>query len=181
MKDVRVSARYAKSLLVLSQEFKVLDKVYEEVIQVYKVFKDNRNLETAIESPVIKPDKKNAIIKALFDSKVDRVFLEFMYMVVRKGRANLLESILYQFQKMYRELLNIIKANIIVASEIEKEQLNKIINLIITRNNGAKVEYTHSVDKDLIGGFIITYNDKLIDASVKTQISELRKYFLHKN
>ena len=118
MKDVRVSARYAKSLLVLSNEFNVLEKVYEEVLAVYNIINQNRNLEIAIESPVIKPEKKNAILKALFEKKVDRVFLEFMYMVVKKGRANLLESILYQFQKMYRELKNIIKAEITVAYQI---------------------------------------------------------------
>jgi F-type H+-transporting ATPase subunit delta len=181
MKDVRVSARYAKSLLVLSNEFNVLEKVYEEVVAVYNIINQNRNLETAIESPVIKPEKKNAILKALFENKVDRVFLEFMYMVVKKGRANLLESILYQFQKMYRELKNIIKAEITVAYQIEPTLLEKIVDLIIKKNNNAKVEYTQAIDNNLIGGFIVKYNDKLIDASVSTQISELRKHFLHKN
>ena len=39
------------------------------------------------------------------------------------------------------------------------------------------IEFRTSVDAELIGGFVISFEDKLYDASVKHQLNELRKQF----
>ncbi len=47
----------------------------------------------------------------------------------------------------------------------------------IKRHDDKKVELTEMVDENIIGGAIIRIGDKQLDASVSSEISELRQMF----
>ena len=71
--------------------------------------------------------------------------------------------------------------HIVAAETIAPEALEaikqKLIDSKLTHTN---IEFRTSVDKDLIGGFVISFEDKLYDASVKHQLDLLRKEFSSK-
>ena len=61
---------------------------------------------------------------------------------------------------------------------LRQTQLEEIKNMIAA--SGAtyeNVELSSNVDADILGGFIIEFDDKLYDASVAHRIDELRKEF----
>ena len=53
MKNTRASERYAKSLLMLAIEKKILDKVKADVDLISKSFEDSREISNLYLSPII--------------------------------------------------------------------------------------------------------------------------------
>jgi len=59
----KVASRYAKALLDLAVEQKVLDNVNADMINASEVFTDSKDLAAVLKSPVISPVKKVEILE----------------------------------------------------------------------------------------------------------------------
>ena len=79
MKGTRSAIRYAKSLLDLAVEKNILDAVRNDMQILDTVIAENHELELMLKSPVVKADKKIAVLKSLFGSfknnLVDEIFI----------------------------------------------------------------------------------------------------------
>ena len=71
MKNTRASERYAKSLLMLSIEKKILDEVKADVDLIIKSFVDSREISNLYLSPVIPINHKLSITKKVFTGKIN--------------------------------------------------------------------------------------------------------------
>jgi F-type H+-transporting ATPase subunit delta len=74
----------------------------------------------------------------------------------------------------------VIKAKVTTAIELPESSLTNIKNYLSKRVN-AQIEMDVEINAELLGGFILKYDDKLIDASVSSQLKELRKSLLNSN
>ena len=65
--------------------------------------------------------------------------------------------------------------NVVVSSafELESDQLEKI-KLAMQKRLGADIIITAAVDKTLIGGMKISYEDQVIDLSLKNKLESLK-------
>ena len=73
--DSQVAKRYAKSLLDFALERNELEAVAADMALISKTCNDSRDLQVMLKSPIIKPEKKLAVIQKIF-----RVRLEpFLY------------------------------------------------------------------------------------------------------
>src|SRR5687767_13692314 len=180
MSTYRIASRYAKSLIDLAIEQGKLDKILEDVTIFVNATK-NRDLLLLLKSPLVKPDKKEKIMSALFQDKIDPLTQAFMQIIIRKGREAQLAEIAQEFINQYRQIKGISIVNVVSAEPLSNETL-ELIRKKLTESNltHGNIEFTTAVDKDLIGGFVISFEDKLYDASVKNQLNELRKAFSNK-
>ena len=81
-----VGSRYAKSLLNLAIENGQLEPVYNDMLLIRSVSKSNPDFVNMLESPLIKTDKKQSIIKLLFEGKVHELTMKFMMLMAEKKR-----------------------------------------------------------------------------------------------
>lgn len=176
MRNTKAAARYAKSLMELAIEQGKLDRCLEDMQMVDTVLDENRELRAVLKSPVIKVDKKLAILKQIFSDKLDTLTIEFLRIVGEKGRDSILVDIVESFVQQVKVHKNILVAKVISAAPITDEIRTKIEALIHQIHNG-KLQLVEEVDKKIIGGFILNIADKRIDASVAGKIRELRKEF----
>jgi len=177
MSNYQVAFRYAKSLLDLSIENDTLDKTYNDM-EVVSSALESRELYLLFKSPIIKADKKVAVLRAIFADKVDKLTLGFMELITNKGREAHLPEIVNSYIDQYKKHNNITKVNVTTAvamtSEARAELEKALQGSSITAQ---KVEINTNVNEDLIGGFVIEVGDKLYDASVKHKLSKIRKEF----
>ena len=68
----RAASRYAKSLIELSLEKGELEKVYADMKLIQSVCKDSRDFMNLLQSPVVKADAKEKILKVLLIMKRGR-------------------------------------------------------------------------------------------------------------
>ena len=80
------------------------------------------------------------------------------------------------FLSQYKLHKNILTAVFTSASGIDQTIKNKVLELVKQTTQG-EVELVEKIDKNLIGGFVLTIGDKQVDASVSRQLNDLRKTF----
>jgi F-type H+-transporting ATPase subunit delta len=91
-----------------------------------------------------------------------------------------LVNIIDAFGDQYRALKDITRVSVISASELDEASLESLKGQIQHLEGvRKKIELDYRVQPDLIGGFIIQFDDKIYDASVLHQISTLRKKIAH--
>lgn len=177
MADLRVASRYVKSLLGLAVEQGVLEAVHKDMLLFSKVLKENRDFSVMIKSPVIRHEKKRAILEKIFSGKVDKLTLAIMDILTRKNREPLLPSIASEFHNAYNTYKGIGKAYITTTVPMDSELLQAIEEIVKKLSKTKQVEIEAKVDKDLIGGFILNVGDQQIDASIKSKLKSLEVRF----
>lgn len=176
MSDIRVASRYAKSLLELAVEQKVLDAVHKDMLSFSKVCEENRDFYLMLKNPIIKHDKKLAILNKVF-VKANKLTLAIFEIITRKNRESILASIAREFDNQYNIYSSIERASVTTAVPLDKDlkkQLEEVVSKISKLDN---VELVEKVDADIIGGFILTVGDRQIDDSLKTKLKALNVKF----
>ena len=175
MKKTRVTSRYAKSLIELAKKENKLELCKTNMTNVVKICQSSRELMLLLNSPVVKTDKKLAILTQLFIA-CDPLVLKFINLITKKKRESLLFDIAQGFLALYKIEQGIESATLTTASELNQNTRQQVLDFI--KKQGAnKVELKEYVDKSIIGGAILTLGDKQLDVSVARQIKDLKKSF----
>lgn len=176
MKDSLAARRYAKSLIGLSQEKNILEKVYSDMVLINGTIAANHDLHLLLNSPVVNTDKKQLILSELFGKKVSELTNVFLQLISSKKRESLVLQITSSFINQYKELKNIVVAEVTSAVTLDKKQLDSIINLLSNDKNNS-YEVVEKIDPEIIGGFKLRVGDQQIDASISKELRELKKAF----
>lgn len=171
-----VASRYAKSLIDLAIETKQLEEVRKDMLLVKEVCQANHDFVLLLESPVVKTDKKMAIFKSLFEGKISKTTQAFLNLIAGKRREGYMNDIAKSFDEQYKAFKNITTVKVASAIALD-ENLKKEILALVKKTVTGEIELVEKVDPSLIGGFVLTMNDKQVDQSVKRKLNDLRKDF----
>ncbi len=177
MTNPRLAHRYAKSLLDLSQERGQLETVFNDMLFLQKVLKENPELSIMLRSPVIASDKKIKVLDAITTGRVTEVTALFTRLLVNKGREGNLPEVINAFIKEYRELKRIHTVTLTTAVPVSEEVKNRVIEQIKRVSDIQIIELETKVDDKIIGGFILQTGDQLVDASASYDLREIAKQF----
>ncbi len=177
MPNPRLASRYAKSLLGLAMEQNILQDVYGDMKYILAVCKASREFDNLLRSPIIKSDRKKAIIHAVTENKVTRLTTVFIDLLNTKGREANLAEIAQAFIGLYNEMNDIHRVVLTTASPVSDELKNEITARLHQEAGLRKVELESLVKEELIGGFILEYNNNLVDASILRDLRDVRKQF----
>lgn len=176
MSEFKVASRYAKSLIDLAREQNALEAIHTDMQQVISVLKSNPMLQAVLKNPIIKLDRKESILRALFGKTGHPALVSFFSLLVKKGRAGILFAAAQEFIREYNAEKGIIEASVISAAPLSEEHRRQIM-AIVQNNGGNEVILNNEVDPELIGGFILTVGDRQIDASIAGKLNKLEQHF----
>ncbi len=171
-----LSKRYAKALFDLAEEMKILDKVDADLRLVREVFSENRNLRLIIANPVIDIYKKNKILTELFSGNIQDLSMKYIQLITIKGREQFIPYICEAFDDKFKEYKNILPVQVTTADKADKKIMDDISSKLkeATKMN---IELTEKVNEEIIGGFVIDFQDYQYDASIINQLNKLKKGF----
>ena len=173
MSEKRIAVRYAKSLVNLAEEMKVLDQVKEDMVLVDQVCKENRQLRLVLKSPVILSTNKRIILEKIFADKVSELIVKFFKILSRKNRLGVLPYIADEVVSLYNDLKGYQEATITTSSPLT-DSMRKEVEGIVEKASGKKVLLEEVVDKELIGGFVLTMGDQQLDKSIAGNLNRLK-------
>ncbi len=173
----RIASRYAKSLIDLAQEQGKLERVLEDV-QSFKEVSKNRDFLLMLKSPVVKADTKERVFNQLFAGKYDEMTMAFLRILLRKGREAALAEIAHEYILQYKVIKHISTVKLITAAPMSAEGVAAIkAKILASGATQANIELVTEVDPNLIGGFVIQFEDKLYDASVAHKLGVMKQNF----
>jgi len=177
MVSLKVSNRYALSLLSIALEKNMLDTFYNDVKFLINTLNESNELQRVVESPVVRPEVKISILDEIFSRNIDKETLHFINFIIEKRREEILYSVAKRFVELRNEHLGIVELLVRTAFEIKDDQ-KEILKERFEKILKKKTIMNFRVDNNLVGGFIAQVGDTVYDASMKHQLELLKKEFI---
>ncbi len=176
MQGTRVAARYAKSFIDLTLEQGVLEQAYSDMKIILTLCETNPDFVNFLKSPLIKTDKKQAVLKKIFNKKLNKITDAYIQLITGKKREIYLAEIAAEFVNQYKEKKKILTAVITTAKGID-DIIRKEIMEIVRGTGSSEVVLQEKINNDIIGGFILRIGDKQVDASIARKLNTLKRSF----
>tara|TARA_B110000285_G_C15026343_1_gene564355 strand:- start:690 stop:1223 length:534 start_codon:yes stop_codon:yes gene_type:complete len=173
MKNSKVASRYARAFLDLAIEQKSLDSVQGDMNMLSATCKESREFVMLLSSPLVKADKKIAIFKEAFE-QFEKMTMSFMELITKNSREDLLPEIADAFEAQVKELRGIVPITLFSASKLDDATRGAIIAKVQASVDG-QLEVEEQIDESLIGGFMVQMGDTRVDASVSSQLNNLKQ------
>ena len=178
MPNPRLAKRYAKSLIDLAIEKGELESVNKDVRFINELINRVKEVKVILHSPVIKPDKKVAILRAVTTGITGPISNGFFQLLLNKSRENVLPEIVTAFIEQYDTIKGINKVKFTTPYPISESQKQMVINKLGTDAGLTNIQLETKTDESLIGGFVLEYNNNVVDASLKYELKNIKKRFL---
>lgn len=177
MLNPRVASRYAKSVLDLAIENGQLEQVYGDMQYLQQLTKESRDFLNLLRSPVIKADTKIKVINAVTIGKVSPLTTAFIQLMTTKAREAVLPEIITSFINQYKEHKGIKTVKLTTAVPVSEAIKAEIVAQVKKSGGFDNLELQEVVDPNIIGGFVLQADDKLIDASVAYDLKNISRQF----
>ncbi|MBC7973210.1 MAG: F0F1 ATP synthase subunit delta [Verrucomicrobia bacterium] len=168
-----IAEPYAQALMSLAQSDNLTDRFGEDIGELRQLLRDSEDLRKALASPLVKADAKKAILRQLVGEQVHPTTLNFLLLLVDRGRISFLDSICKQYQVLLRKLKQAVLAEVTSAVELNDAQKDAVRQKVIALLNAREVELETSVDPDLIAGVVIKVGSQVFDTSLRGQLRRI--------
>ena len=108
---------------------------------------------------------------------VDPVTINFVQLLIHNGREHLLPEVMGFFEEILDDHLGIIRGEVHSVVPLTDVQLNELKGKL-NKMTGKNILLTQTRDKKLLGGFVVKINDRVIDASLRNQLSKMSEYLI---
>jgi len=168
----RAAIRYARAIYEIADEEKLVEEVYNDMIRINKLNRSSFDFKNLLSNSIINNiDKKKAILSLI--EKNNSITEKLLDLLIHNKRVAIISDIASSFIQLYNKHNNIKEAVVITASPIDKNLENQILSQI--KIPAAKsITLTNLVDSTIIGGFIIRYDGKEYNASIKQNLKNLK-------
>jgi len=172
-----VGRRYAQALFDLAIENNELESLEIQVDGVVQILLTNADFVGVINHPHITTAEKMDIISNAFNGELSNTLMGLLHVVFNKNREVDLLDMLQSFLLKAKEYRGIVTAKISSSMPLSDAQVEKIITTL-SKNLDKQVEIEKIVDESLIGGLRIEVNGRVVDGTIKNQLSIMKKQLL---
>ncbi len=164
---------YSQALYELAFEEKNLNDVEKNAISLLKLISQSEDFNLLIKDPTNKQEDQLNVMNIIFEKfNLNNLLKKFLNFLVMKRRFFYVEKILKDFVMICSKNRGEISAKLIVAKELNKNEINKIKN-DLSQNFGSDVKLNYNYDPDLIGGLIMQVGSVMIDTSIKNKLQQI--------
>lgn len=173
-----VASRYAEAFFSLSLDKECVNEYKKELSIVKDIFLDVPNIKDFFSSMQVSKKDKKEILKNTLATKVSKDTLNFLLLLVDKNRISYYDEIIDSYIHLANNEMNIKEGTIESVRPFDKEKIKELEAAL--SKNGQKVELKQRINKSLISGFKIKFENEIIDASMKDKIDKLQELISRK-
>ena len=164
---------YARALYAAAKDKNRLEAVREELGDFVEAQRQVPALRDLLRNPQLDQRVKASVLEELLAGEEELV-RNFLLLLAEKNRAGEADEIAREFERLVAQAEGILDVQVTTAVELSDQEARDVIEQI-ERASGRKVEASHSVDPDLIGGIVLQAGSLRLDASVRGRLDRLRR------
>ena len=168
---------YASTLLELATERQQADTVAADLVSLTDVLEQNPTFREFLRDPSVSEQERADTLKRVFDGKIVPLLGYFLELLNAKRRLGDLEQISATYHNLLDTQRGKVEVDVTVATRLSSEQLEAVRQKVSAALKRDAIVHQY-VDESIIGGMVLRVEDQLIDASVKTQLAEMKKQLL---
>ena len=113
-------------------------------------------------------------VKEKKDSQIKDAIKNFFNILIQNNDIVKTEDIVKEFEKIWNIEEGIIEAEVISAKELDNKIIKLLNNYIAELSGAEKVNLKQKINKNILGGVIIKFEDKILDGSLRARLNKLR-------
>ena len=168
----RAAIRYSKAIFQIAEESKNLSNVKDDMDSIISAYKSSDDFKNLINNALINHSDKKEILSIVI-SKINEKTNNLIDLLIANKRLSILYDIAHGFNDIYNRENNIERATVVTATPISEKIKNQVLKKIQTLSNKS-VEIENIIDKTIIGGFILRYENREYNASFSQRLNKLK-------
>ena len=171
-----IAKNYAKALFELVENNQELQQnVSQELSNIVIAINQINGGWDFFSTPSIPKENKKKLAETL-KSKSLPITVNFLYLLIDKGRFNLLTDIQKELVKLINRASGTVVAEVYSASQIDVNTLDSLrSSLEASLGHNERVTLESKIEPALIGGLKVKINDLVYDGSVKERLENLKR------
>jgi F-type H+-transporting ATPase subunit delta len=113
-------------------------------------------------------------IKDQAEKDISGIINNFVEILKKDNCLSQMEKIIFYFNDLWKKEYSLVEAEINTARKISSELKQDLVDYLTKISQAKKINIAEKENDKLIGGFVVKYNDKIIDASVKNKINKFK-------
>jgi F-type H+-transporting ATPase subunit delta len=176
----QVATIYAKAFLGAAEKLGQTDALVAELAAVSQSLDNASELEAVFASALVSPDEKSQLLDRLYGSRLSETLLDFLKVVARHGRLDLVSAVNESVGKLYDELRGRVRVQLRTATPVD-DGLSRNLTASLTKLLGGEPTLEPEVDDELIGGLMLRVGDTVYDGSVARQLAQVRQQMINRS
>jgi F-type H+-transporting ATPase subunit delta len=177
VRESTVARSYAEALFEVAERHKLHDSFVSSLESLRGALTNVPELRAFLASPKIESAAKKGTLRKALQGRVDPMFLNFLMILVDKRRQRLLESIDEEYRKLLDERLGRMHVQVTLARQPD-ERMQKELAEQLSRALGREVLPHVDVNKEILGGVIVRFGDRVLDGSLRRRMLSMRRRLL---
>ena len=169
-----IAARYAQALFESAKAEQRVDEVLETLTLVGALVRERAELRQLLLNPDVDPEDKAGILSRVLKGSCPDMALAFFRVVVSFGRESSLPDMAEAFSAMVDEDRGYLRAVVRSARPLSDPALQRL-RASLARREHRQVELRLEIAPELLGGLQVQLGQRVIDGSIRRQLSELRQ------
>jgi F-type H+-transporting ATPase subunit delta len=176
--EEQVARVYAKAFLEVAAKSNNTAELIDEVVSLVRDVLDRvPRLEEMLRSALVSQEEKEQFINRVFGKQASVEVVNFLKVVSRHGRLELLRPIARVLKKLYAERSGVTEVEVRVATELSDAVRNEIQQRL-QRALGTQPVLNVTIDPALIAGIWVRVGDRVFDGSIRTQLEHARRHMI---
>jgi F-type H+-transporting ATPase subunit delta len=173
-----VARRYAKALFELGVDTGTLTSVVTEVTTMAEAYEESAELRAVLSNPLVAHAAKRAILVDLAErAQISTIVKNTLLLLGDRRRLSVLPSIAQLLREMSDLREGVLRAEVTTATRLSDGYYERLREKL-EKMTGKKVVIDKREDPQIIGGVIARIGDRVIDGSLRTQLSEMTNKLL---
>lgn len=172
----KIATPYARALFDFSIEKNIMHQITADFQNLDVFLGEAKELTDYLSNPVVNNETKKKILEKTIKSHVNVETFKFLMVLLERGRIGLLTSVISGYLKLVYETASVKMITVSTASEFSSSQKETLVQKLKTLTNAREIRLTITVEPNLIGGFLIKTDSKVLDFTIKNQLTQLAKH-----
>ncbi|MEN9207978.1 MAG: ATP synthase F1 subunit delta [Gloeomargarita sp. GMQP_bins_120] len=169
----RLAEPYAEALIDLAQARNQVETIEQELVGLKQLLRQVPELANLLRRPTVLAERKKALLRQIFGGRMQPVVLNFLLLLIDRGRIVLLERIIQVFQERARQVRGTRLARVRAAVPLTPDQAERLSRRLAQLSGARQVELEVQVDPSLLGGFTVQLGSQFLDTSLRSQLQRL--------
>lgn len=126
-------------------------------------------------SPKQYAEALNELLEMANEDQVSDVLKEFSKLLIENGDFKKIDEILEIFKSDWDKKRGVIEAEVTSVYDLSDEVVNVLKKYVSLRTDASSVSFNYKEDKEILGGLVVKYQDKILDLSLKKNINDLKE------
>jgi F-type H+-transporting ATPase subunit delta len=178
--ETTVQGVYASALLEVANDTGKLEEIKAELDGIIPALVNDNAVYDFLLTPNISRETKAGIVKKVLGNKASEHVMNFILMVIRRGRQDCLKAIYETFLVLYRQAKKLLVVEVVTAKRLDDDHKKQLTEALRKRYE-QEIILEERVEPSIIGGLQIRAQGEFVDSSLQFRLKQVKARIGHTN